>query len=78
MFLTRCDRTPQRHLTIPSLLAGFSQPGAHALLIEADVFYADREQVVCNLLIVLERESMERLLAKVAGRRERGVHGKAE
>jgi chemotaxis protein CheY-P-specific phosphatase CheC/chemotaxis signal transduction protein len=60
---------------IDSVLAGFSQPGAHALLIEADVFYADREQVVCNLLIVLERESMERLLAKVAGRRERGVHG---
>jgi chemotaxis protein CheC len=63
---------------VDSVLAGFSQPGAHALLIEADVFYADREQVVCNLLIVLERESMERLLAKVAGRRERGVHGKAE
>jgi chemotaxis protein CheC len=60
---------------VDSVLAGFSQPGAHALLVEADVFYADREQVVCNLLIVLERESMERLLAKVAGRRERGVHG---
>jgi hypothetical protein len=41
----------------------------------ADAIVADREQVVCNLLIVLERESMERLLAKVAGRRERGVHG---
>jgi chemotaxis protein CheC len=60
---------------VDSTLAGFNQPGAYALLIEADVFYADREQVVCNLLIVLERESMERLLAKVAGRRERGVHG---
>jgi chemotaxis protein CheY-P-specific phosphatase CheC/chemotaxis signal transduction protein len=60
---------------VDSVLAGFSQPGAHALLVEADVFYADREQVVCNLLIVLERESMERLLAKVAGRRERGVNG---
>ena len=57
---------------IDSVLAGFSQPGAHALLIEADVFYADREQVVCNLLIVLERGSMERLLATVTGRGERG------
>jgi chemotaxis protein CheC len=52
---------------IDSVLAGFSQPGAHALLIEADVFFADREQVVCHLLIVLERGSMERLLAKVTG-----------
>jgi hypothetical protein len=57
---------------IDSVLAGFSQPGAHVLLIEADVFFADREQVVCNLLIVLERGSMERLLAKVTGRAERG------
>jgi two-component system chemotaxis sensor kinase CheA len=60
---------------IDSVLAGFSQPGAHALLIEADVFYADREQVVCNLLIILERGSMERLLDMVLGRDERGEDG---
>ncbi len=61
---------------IDSVLAGFSHPGAHALLIEADVFYADREQVVCNLLIVLERGSMERLMSKVTGRAEkRGEDG---
>ncbi len=60
---------------IDSVLAGFSHPGAHALLIEADVFYADREQVVCNLLIVLERGSMERLMGKVTGRAERGEDG---
>jgi two-component system chemotaxis sensor kinase CheA len=57
---------------IDSVLAGFSQPGAHALLVEADVFYADREQVVCNLLMVLERSSLERLMGKVTGGGERG------
>ncbi len=61
---------------VDSTLAGFNQPGAYALLIEADVFYADREQVVCNLLIALEQESMERLLARVARRGERGANGK--
>ena len=60
---------------LDSVLAGFDQPGAHALLIEADVFYADQEQVVCHLLIVLERGSMERLVARVAGRGERGDDG---
>jgi len=57
---------------IDSVMAGFSQPGAHALLVEADVFYAEQEQVVCNLVLVLERGSLERLLDKVTGRGERG------
>jgi hypothetical protein len=63
---------------IDSVLAGFSQPGAHALLIEADVFYADREQVVCNLFMVLERGSMERLMEKVTGGAERGEDGQRQ
>jgi two-component system chemotaxis sensor kinase CheA len=57
---------------VDSVLAGFSQPGAHAFLIEADVFYADREQVVCNLLMMLERSSLELLMGKVTGGSERG------
>jgi two-component system chemotaxis sensor kinase CheA len=55
---------------IDSVLARFDHPGTHTLLIEADLFYAEQEQVVCHLLILLERDSFERLMAAITERQE--------
>ncbi|UCF97560.1 MAG: chemotaxis protein CheW [Spirochaetaceae bacterium] len=51
---------------IDAVLARFNQPGKHTLLIEADLYYAEAEQVVCHLLILLERDSLQRLMTEVA------------
>ena len=50
---------------IDSVLVRFDHPGTHTLLIEADLFYAEQEQVVCHLLILLERDSFEQLMAAI-------------
>jgi two-component system chemotaxis sensor kinase CheA len=52
---------------IDSVLARFNQPGRHTLLIEADLYYTAADQVVCHLLILLERESLELLMERVSG-----------
>jgi two-component system chemotaxis sensor kinase CheA len=51
---------------IDGVLARFNHPGSRILLIEAELFYAEVHEVLCHLLILLERESMQRLLRAVA------------
>jgi two-component system chemotaxis sensor kinase CheA len=46
---------------VDSILARFNQPGENILLTEADLYYTEGEQAVCNLLLFLDPESFEKL-----------------
>ncbi|KKL05883.1 hypothetical protein LCGC14_2601600, partial [marine sediment metagenome] len=52
---------------VDSILARFNQPGDDILLTEADLYYGDEGQAVCNLLLFLDLESYEKLGQALTG-----------
>ncbi len=46
---------------IDTILIRFNQPGDKILLTEAEIYFSDDEQAVCNLLLFLEKESIKKL-----------------
>ncbi|HEB29266.1 MAG TPA: hypothetical protein ENI15_00110 [Spirochaetes bacterium] len=55
---------------VDSILARFNQPGDEILLTEADLYYTEEEQAVCNMLLFLDPESLEKLGEALTG----GIH----
>jgi len=52
---------------IDSILAHFNQPGNHILITEAEIFFSDTDQAVCNMLLFLEEESFKKMMGELSG-----------